>query len=180
MATSPMDADSSDKERSSGSLPRARLVAMGPVLHGAEALTRDAQYRVSFAIERPPSETLTAEGWSRAIFEGAPIATRCFLIIGWLALSLRIRPRRSAGRVLGWPIAREDPEMVVLVVPALLGLTSCNVVSIDRDRITLSSFVRYTGSMTTITRAAWAVTRPIHELVLPHLMTSAVHRCLRH
>lgn len=163
-------------QRPRGGLVKARRVAVPPAARLAGAFTQGADYEVAFAVERPRGTAMPAEQWARAMWEEAPRAMRWFLIVGWLGITLRIRPRRSPGRILGWPIEGASPDTVVLAVTAWVGMTSCNVISVDAGRVTLSSFVRCVGPLKPVARVVWAVTRPIHEAVLPALMNGAVRR----
>jgi len=156
-----------------------RRAQRAPVMRRARlagAWTEDCNYEVAFEIDRPQGSTMTAEQWARAMCEQAPTAMRWFLIVGWIGITLRIRPRRSASRVLGWPIETASPEVIVLAVKALVGLRSCNVISIDAEHVNLSSFVSYVGPVKPLAWAVWAIARPLHEVVLPYLVTGARRR----
>jgi hypothetical protein len=142
------------------------VLAAGP-------FTEEGDYDVAFEVECRESRPRSAEQWARAIFEDAPRVTRWFLIAGWTAITCRLHPRRSESRVLGWQIDTASNDMAVMAVHARVGLTSHLVVSVDADRVTLASFVRYTGSARPVARAVWAGTVPLHERILPHLLTMA-------
>jgi hypothetical protein len=145
------------------------VLAAGP-------FTERGDYGVAFAVESSASRPRSAEQWARAIFEDAPRVMRWFLIAGWTAITCRLRPRRSATRVLGWQIETASTHTAVIAVHAWVGLTSHLVVSVDADRVTLASFVRYTGPARSVARALWAGTVPLHERILPHLLTAAARR----
>jgi hypothetical protein len=139
------------------------------------SLVDDSDYQVTFETERPEGSSASAEDWIRAIFEAAPRAMRWFLLVGWAAIGCRLRPRRSSSRVLGWEIERASPELIVTVVSAWTGLTSRLVVSVEGPGVTLSSFVKFTGRGP-LARTVWAATVPLHERILPHLLTEATRR----
>jgi len=163
------------KHSNTGPEPTQRT-AVSPAVRAVGPFTEECDYEVAFEIERPEGRTLSAEQWARAMFEEAPLALRWFLIVGWTAITCRLRPRRSPSRVLGWQIESASPDTAVIAVQAWVGLTSRLVVSIDADMVTLASFVRYTGPMTPVARAVWAATIPLHERILPYLLTSATRR----
>jgi hypothetical protein len=138
--------------------------------------TEERDYEVAFVIDRPEGSRLCAEEWIRAIFEGAPRGMRWFLVVGWTAITCRLRPRRSPARVLGWRIEDVTSDTVVLVARAWVGLVSRLVVAVDVDTVTLASFVSFTGPVAPVARAVWAGTTPLHERILPSLLTSAARR----
>jgi hypothetical protein len=137
------------------------------------SLAQPHDYEFAYAVDRPPGRTLSAEQWARAMLEGAPPAARWFLIVGWIAITCRLRPRRSPSRILGWSIESSSPEMVTIVVEALIGLTSRLVVSVDDRNVTVGSFVRFHGPLKPLARVVWAAAVPLHERMLPYLLTAA-------
>jgi hypothetical protein len=154
----------------------AHRTAVTSAMRAVAPLTEHCDYESAFEIERPEQLSLSAEQWARAMFEEAPVALRWFLIVGWTAITCRLRPRRSPSRVLGWDIESASPGTLVTVVHAWVGLTSRLVVSVDSGTVTVASFVRYIGPTKLAARAVWAATIPLHERTLPYLLTSAVRR----
>lgn len=148
---------------------------LSPSMRAACPFAEAGDYEVAFEIPRPEGRRRSAEQWARSMFEEAPLALRWFLIVGWIALTcrLRLRPRRSPTRVLGWEIESHSPDTVVLVVHAWVGITSRLVVSVDAGSVTLASFVHCTRPAA---RAVWAAAIPLHERVLPYLLASAGSR----
>lgn len=138
--------------------------------------TEACDYEVAFEIERPEGVPRSAERWARAMFEEAPLAMRWFLIVGWSAITCRISPRRSPARILGWQIESTSPQTAVIAVRAWVGLTSRLIFFADDDLVTVASFVRFTGPVTPLARVVWAATVPLHERILPHLLTAARRR----
>jgi hypothetical protein len=121
---------------------------------------------------------LTAEQWSRSIFEQAAAGFRWFLLTGWTALTIRLQPRRAPSRILGWPIESNKEDSVVTVVHAWIGITSWLLVTTRPGTVTLGSFVSYTRRTTLPARIVWSLTVPLHERVLPHLLNAAARRQL--
>lgn len=156
--------------------PVAQRVAVSPAVHAAGPFTDGCDYQSAFAIERPDGQDLSAEQWARALFEDAARAMRWFLIVGWTVITCRLRPRHAASQVLGWHIECRCPETVVIMVRAWVGFTSHLVVSVDTATVTVASFVRSTGPARPVARAVWAATIPLHERILPYLLTSAIRR----
>jgi hypothetical protein len=155
---------------------RAQRAAISPDVRAVGPFTEGCDYEAAFTIERPEGRWLSAEQWARSMLEQAPPPLRWFLIVGWTAITCRLRPRRSPNRVLGWQIENTSPDVVVLVVRAWVGLTSHLVVCLDADAVTVASFVRCSGPATPVARAVWAATVPLHERMLPHLLSAAARR----
>jgi len=154
----------------------AQRTAVSPALRSAGSFTGESDYEVAFSLARPGGSALSAEQWGRAVFEEAPRALRWFLIVGWTAITCRLRPRHAPTRVLGWGIERAAPGTLVTVVHAWVGLTSRLVVSVESETVTVATFVRYTRPSTLPARVVWAATIPLHERILPYLLTSAARR----
>jgi hypothetical protein len=78
----------------------------------------DPAYVDAFAIDLA-SAAPSAEGRARSVFEGAPVAMRWFMVVGWrLGLGLRLGPR-TPEHVLGWRITGRggqltDPRAAIL------------------------------------------------------------------
>lgn len=137
----------------------------------------DGAYRVAFHISPADGVPVrTAEQWARATFEEAPRRWRWFLVIGWTAITCRLERRPSSTTVLGWHIDQASPDVAVLAVKALVGFTSRIVASVGADGVTLSSFVEFSGPTAGLARLVWTLTIPLHERVLPHLLTAAARR----
>ena len=61
-------------------------------------------------------------------------------------------------------------------VRAWIGLTSRIVTLVDDDTVTLCSLVEFSGPRARVARVVWAMTVPMHERVLAHLLTAAARR----
>lgn len=93
---------------------RARRTAVLQAVRAVGPLTEECDYEVAFEIERPEGRALSGEQWARAMFEDAPRALRWFLIVGWTAITCRLRPRRSSTRVLGWTLESASSDTAVM------------------------------------------------------------------
>ncbi|MDQ2726797.1 MAG: hypothetical protein M3Y91_02795 [Actinomycetota bacterium] len=154
----------------------ARRSEVVPAMRAIGRCAEDGAYEAAFSIERPGGSAPSAEQWARALFEEAPRVLRWFLIIGWTAITCRLRPRRARSRVLGWQIERASPDTVVLAVSAWVGLTSRLVISVGAGRVTVASFVSFAGPAKPVARTVWAATIPLHERIQPYLLTAAARR----
>jgi hypothetical protein len=130
----------------------------------------------AFEILVAQDDERSPEQWARLIFEGAPIALRWFVLIGWrVVLRLRLGPARTPAYVLGWRIvgttasAFPSAEAITLQVRSKL-ITADKIVQVNRSRVTVTTLVRYerrTG------RLIWMAVSPIHHLTEPLLLTRA-------
>ena len=112
----------------------------------------------------------SAEGWARAVIEGAPRLLRWFVVTGWIVgLRLRLGPRRSTDLVAGWEIVSSTPTAVILAVGSF-ALSAHLVVQVEDSRIIHSTFVRYDRWPA---RFMWTVAAPIHRRVIPYLLEHA-------
>jgi Protein of unknown function (DUF2867) len=111
-----------------------------------------------------------AEQWARAMFEGAPVGLRTFLVRTWPLLGVRLGPLHSAGYVLGWRILKSAPDFVVLQARSGAGITVRLVIQTDGRSVLAGTFVRCEGLLA---RAAWFALAPIHRLVMSRLLGEA-------
>lgn len=112
----------------------------------------------------------TAEHWARAMFEGAPVGLRTFLIRTWPLFGVRLGPAYTAGYVLGWRIVKNTPDYVVLQLRSAAGVTVRLVVQADGGTVLAGTFVRCEGLLG---RVLWFAVAPIHRLVMSRLLGEA-------
>ncbi len=134
-----------------------------------------ADYREIFEAATSPAAAgagaRDAEGWVRAVLEGAPAPVRWFLRAGWrFGLGLRLGPASSPRHVLGWPIAASDPEAVRLAADSPL-LSAELLLRVRPAAITLTTSVTFTRRAA---RPLWAAALPLHRLTVPRLLRRAV------
>lgn len=116
----------------------------------------------------PPLSDRSAEQWARAIFEDAPAATRNRLATGWPLLGLRLGPLASDEHVLGWLIAMNSPDRILLTAdgrPEMLA--ELLVERVDGD-LRFASFV---SLLTPAAREVWVDVGPRHERTVRELLT---------
>jgi Protein of unknown function (DUF2867) len=132
-----------------------------------------ADYICAFELPRPAANWRTAEQWSRAVFEGAPIPVRALLILGWrIALDLRLGPRKAKDHILGWRIRSAQPDLLVLEQDSYL-ITGHNVVQVDDTRVVWTTFVGYRN---VLGRVAWALVVPFHIFTIPRPLQHSARR----
>jgi hypothetical protein len=156
-----------------------------PVREEVRALARfpATDYADNFEAETDGAAR-TAEQWARAMFEGAPVGMRTFLIRTWPLFGVRLGPPRTGGYVLGWRIVKNTPEFVVLQVRSAAGVTVRLVVqagggTVQADgglvqgaggTVQAGTFVRCEGLLG---RVLWFAIAPIHRLVVSRLLGEA-------
>jgi deazaflavin-dependent oxidoreductase (nitroreductase family) len=130
-------------------------------------------YTDAFEVTRRASDNRSPEQWARAMFEGAPMLVRWFLIFGWrVVLGLRLGPRPSAGHVLGWRIAAVDSGAIHLDAVSPLANAEL-VVRVTNSTVGFATNISYARRAT---RLLWAVVRPIHQWIVPYLLKRAATR----
>ncbi|WP_050997227.1 MULTISPECIES: DUF2867 domain-containing protein [Frankia] len=134
-----------------------------------------ADYREVFeAATGPAAEgagARDAEGWIRAVLEGAPAPVRWFLRAGWrFVLGLRLGPVSSPRHVLGWPIVAREPDVVRLATDSPL-VSAELVLRVRPAAISLTTSVTFTRRAA---RLLWAAALPLHRLSVPRLLRRAV------
>ncbi|MCM3925080.1 hypothetical protein ND748_25865 [Frankia sp. AiPs1] len=135
--------------------------ATRPAAEGAGA--RDAGVRDAGARD--------AEGWIRAVLEGAPAPVRWFLRAGWqFGLGLRLGPVSSPRHVLGWPIVAREPNVVRLATDSPL-VSAELVLRVRPAAISLTTSVTFTRRAA---RLLWTAALPLHRLSVPRLLRRAV------
>ena len=177
MTPSP-EANQNGPDPGAGAPGKARRISVPTAVKEAHAFARDCDYAVAYELAVPASTVLTAEQWSRSIFEKAAMGFRWFLVTGWTALTIRLQPRRAPSRILGWQIESNEVNSVITVVHAWIGITSWLLVTTAPGTVTLGSFVSYTRHTKLPARVVWSLTVPLHERVLPHLLNVAAQRQL--
>ncbi len=136
-----------------------------------------ADYASSFAVCVPDAGGRSAQEWARAVFEGAPVVLRWFLILGWkVVLRLRLGPPKSPDHVLGWQIASTpqtaEPQTTTLRAASSL-VTAHKVLVVDDARVTVTTVVRYERPWA---RLVWSAIAPVHHRLEPLLLTRAANR----
>jgi hypothetical protein len=129
-----------------------------------------ADYASSFAVDVPLADARTPEQWARHTLEGAPLALRWFVLLGWrVVLRLRLAPRGAAGSIMGWRVSATTPDTITLEVGSSL-VTARKVLTVEQNRVSMTTLVRYERALG---RVLWSVIVPIHHRIEPLLLTLA-------
>jgi hypothetical protein len=131
----------------------------------------EPDYASSFEVAIADTDVRSAEQWVRATFEGAPRALRWLVALGWrYFLGFRLGPRPSPAHVLGWRIATDTPDSILLELQSPF-MTAHKVLRVEGSRVLTTTFVRYERRPA---RALWSVVAPIHHRTEPYLLGHAV------
>lgn len=127
-------------------------------------------YTDSFAADLPAGETRSPEQWARAVFEGAPLLLRWFLVVGFrFGLGMRLGPRSSPDHVLGWKIVARESESITVEARSWC-LTSRLVFATAESRLTQSTYVSYDRPIAVV---LWPPVAIVHRRIVPRLVKHA-------
>ncbi|MFI1973067.1 hypothetical protein [Streptomyces cinnamoneus] len=151
---------------------RVRHVAVPPAAHALSTLVR-IDYENAVLADLDPAQNRTAEQWARTVLEDAPSDTRQALTQGWTALGLQLRPAPSEGCVLGWPVRRRTPDLVLLSAGPTRGLHGELLFQRRPHALLLAAFIQLDGERA---RALWAPAENRHPHVMYQVLEQAVSR----
>jgi len=130
-------------------------------------------YQDGFLVEVNSAHEHTAMEWVRAILEGAPLAVRGKLLLGWSAIGLVPTLSMSGRAVLGWEIRTNTPDYVMLGRTSVIGMPGELLFKREPTGLLFATFVRQDNR---IARAIWAATEPQHVPIVRNLLTQAGRR----
>ncbi|HEX3900083.1 MAG TPA: hypothetical protein VHW74_13000 [Mycobacteriales bacterium] len=133
----------------------------------------DADYDDQFVAPASKATDRSAEQWMRDSLEGAPVALRKFVTIGW-RLVLGFRPHRD-NAIFGWPIVAKTHEYVVLEQQSRLFHAALLLRTHDGE-VTWATRVVY---KTKTSKAVWAVVGILHRRISPYVLGRAARRSAR-
>jgi hypothetical protein len=111
--------------------------------------------------------------WVRAMLEGAPLAVRVKLLLGWSTLGLVPTLSVSGRSVLGWEIRTNTPDFVLLGRTSVIGMPGELLFKREPAGLLFATFVQQDNRMV---RAIWAATEPQHVPIVRNLLTQAGRR----
>ncbi|MGH3639055.1 MAG: hypothetical protein ACRDUX_08495, partial [Mycobacterium sp.] len=106
--------------------------------------------------------------------EDAPASMRSQLLSGWKALGLKVGSNAGvgSGSVLGWPIRRSTPEVVLLAADSRIGMPGQLLITIRPEGLLFATFLQH---RTVATRPLWAAVERTHVDVVRTLLERAAH-----
>jgi hypothetical protein len=146
-----------------------RQVAVPAAVRALCTLPR-IDYEDAFILDAGEAQDRTAEEWVQAIFEEAPISLRRALQQGWTALGLKLGSSGSGRSVLSWELRRSTRGSVLLAAGSRIGMPAELVIKRYRRTVLVSTFLQHQNP---IARAVWAGVEPVHQRVVPHVLSSA-------
>lgn len=149
---------------------RVRQVLLPADARALSTLAR-VDYEDAFIVEAGGART--AEQWTRAVFNDAPLAVRARLVSGWTGLGLKLGAPWSADRVLGWRVQKSSPSVVLLAAESLLGLQAELLFRSEPGGLLFATFVQQENPAA---RAVWARITSTHQQVVRSLLDHAARR----
>ena len=148
---------------------RARQVPVPPEVRALSSLA-PVDYEDAFVIEIATAQEWTAEQWAREILEGTPLRLRATLVASWLALGLKLGSPWSARNLLGWPVRRSTPDVVLLGAGSWIGMPGEIYLKREERALYLGTFVRHENRLA---RELWARVTPGHQRTVRHVLDRA-------
>ena len=147
---------------------RLPVVPDEPLLGG-----RRYDYADAFEIDLSPADPRTAEQFARSALEESGWLVRTLVsVVHRRVLRLRLAPPSSPDHVLGWAIARSEPDVIQLEAASpLLGRGVIVGRRVEPGRSVIETFVFY--ARRPASRVVWAVLAPAHRRVAPYLLERA-------
>ncbi len=124
-------------------------------------------FRVKAGVERTPQQ------WMDAVLQDAPFRVRARLVAGWLALGLKLRAPWSERHVLGWPVQRSDPDILLLAAESRLGVQGELLVRSEPGGLLFATIVQLHNPAA---RVVWARITTHHQRVVRSLLTHGARR----
>jgi hypothetical protein len=147
----------------------AHVIEVPEAIRSREDLA-GADRTITFELAVDDVQSMSAEQWARATWEGAPTIVRWFLKLGWrVILGLQLAPGRSPTHVLGWRMLDAHPDTVTLQARSAL-INGHNVVIVQESTVLWTTLVRYERP---IARPIWRLVELVHRIVLPYTLTHA-------
>jgi hypothetical protein len=156
--------------RLSPSLPTVAQISLPADARALSTLPRidyEDAFLVSGAVDRTPQQ------WVRAVIDDAPARVRARLFLGWLSLGLRLGVPWSSRRVLGWRVARNEPDWLLLAANSWLGLRGELLFRREPGGLLFATLIQQTNPAA---RATWARVTDTHQHVVRSLLTHAANR----
>jgi Protein of unknown function (DUF2867) len=135
----------------------------------------DFDYADAFELHTAESDSRTALEWLRAGLEDSPTALRWLIVIVHrYALRLRLGTGSDRDHVLGWHVAKLEPEETRLEASG--PLISARLVGrrIDTHTVRLDTFLTFNALRAG--PVVWALVGPLHRKVAPSLLKRAAAR----
>jgi hypothetical protein len=111
---------------------RVHQIAVPPTARALSSLSH-IDYADAFLVEAGLARQWSAEQCGRTVLDGAPLAARTNLLLGWSAIGLKPAIGGSSRSILGWEIRVSAPEFVLLGRDSLIGMPGELLVNREHD-----------------------------------------------
>jgi hypothetical protein len=155
-------------------VPVVRKISLPRESRARSTLPR-VDYTDSFLVTTDHRRDLSAEQWARLMLESSPRFWRRALPRGWRLLGLDHVAVGTPDSVLGWPIALDTPDCLLLSANGRRGLSGELLVERRHDGLLFATMVQHHNRLAAIT---WALITPPHQLIIAHLLRTARQRQL--
>jgi hypothetical protein len=151
---------------------RVRQIAVPPTARALSTLSH-IDYADAFLVEAVPARQWSAEQCGRAVLDGAPLAVRTNLLLGWSAIGLKPAIGGSSRSILGWEIRVSAPQFVLLGRDSLIGMPGELLFKREQDALLFCTFVQHANY---VARSFWAAVEPGHVRVVRRILEDASRR----
>jgi hypothetical protein len=147
-------------------------ITVPPTAQALSSLPR-IDYAEAFLIETNSARQWSAERYAREVLDGAPLAMRGQLLLGWSAIGLKPAIGGATRSILGWQIRESPPEFVLLGRDSLIGMPGELLFRSEGDALLFCTFVQHTNF---VARATWASIESRHVQIVRDLLSQAARR----
>jgi hypothetical protein len=149
---------------------RVSQIALPPSARALCSLPR-IDYSDAFRAETTRAQELTAEEWMRRILRGAPNRFRLTAPIGWFALGLRHGLPWSDKNLLGWPLRRSEPDVVLVGAESRTGMPAELLLKREQGSILFSTLIQLQNPMM---ERVWRAIEEPHRRIVANLVRRSV------
>jgi hypothetical protein len=133
----------------------------------------DVDYADAFRVEAGTAGRWSPEQCARAVLDGAPLAVKATLQLGWVSIGLMPAITASSRSILGREIRESTPEFVLLGRSSLIGMPGELLFTRDHDALLFCTFVQHDNR---VARAVWNSIEAAHVRIVRDLLEQAVGR----
>jgi hypothetical protein len=128
-------------------------------------------YEDAFRARTNHARELSAEEWARRFLERAPVPFRLGAPFAWFGLGLRHRRPWDEAGVLGWPVLRNKPDLILLGAESRTGMPAQLLLRREVRSILFATFIQHRNG---VMRGVWRPIAAPHQRVVARLLARAV------
>ena len=145
-------------------------IPLPPEARSVSTLSR-LDYTDSFEAKTSTAQELTAEEWARRVLEGAPPWFRIGAPGTWFALGLKHGLPWSRGNVLGWPVRRNEPDLILLGADSRTGAAAELFLKRGPDSLFFATLLQLDNP---VMARVWSAMEAYHRGVVAKLLRRGV------